>query len=192
MAEQKDKKSLIEQFSKIKQENISLRARIKNLDKANISLKKKLKSIEEDRVELDEKVEAMNLSLEKKIEDVSRLTEDIKSLADTTRVKVSTEEEEMVEGVELPPIVVRSQREQALNEMKVISGKIIAKNEANNFVVINLGENQGVAIGRKFDVYRNNISIARLEVIQARKNISAADIIYLDPKRKIRIGDIIK
>ena len=193
MREQKDKKGILEQFSKIKQENISLRVRMKELDKANFSLKKKLRTIEQERAGLDEKIERMNVSLEKKIEEVTRVTREIRSLPDYTKVRViGAEEREDAKEVELPPIVVRSDRQDPINELRIISGKIIAINETNNFVVINLGENQGVAIGRKLDVYRNNVAIGRLEVIQARKNISAADIFNVDSRRKIRIGDIVR
>lgn len=190
MREQKDKKGILEQFQKIKQENMSLRARIKSLDKANFSLKKKLRTIESERVKLDEKIGQMNVDIEKRIEEVIRVTQDIRSLSDYREVKVANDgKDKKIREVELPPIVVRSQRTNAINDLKIISGKIIAINEANNFVVINLGENQGVTIGRKFDIYRNNVSIARIEIIQARKNISAADIVRLDPKRRLRIGD---
>ncbi len=192
MREQKDKKEILEQVKKIRQENISLRARIKEVDKTNFTLKKKLKKIDEERVELDERVEKMNLDIDKRIEEVTRATKEIKAMADYENIKVRDNDRMKAETVELPPIVVKSERVNAINELRIISGKIIAMNETNNFVVINLGERQGVTIGRKFDVYRNNVAIARLEVIQSRKNISAADIINVNPRRKLKIGDAVR
>ncbi|MBU2541814.1 MAG: hypothetical protein KJ593_07945 [Candidatus Omnitrophica bacterium] len=192
MREQKDKKEILEQVKNIKQENISLRARIKEVDKTNFSLKNKLKRIDEERSQLDKKVEEMNLDIEKKIQEVTLATEEIKAMSGYEQIKSAASQEGETKGVELPPIIVKGEKIDAINDLRIISGKVIAINETNNFVVINLGENQGVTIGRKFDVYRNKVTIARLEVIQARKNISAADVINVNPKRDIRIGDTVR
>lgn len=197
LREQKDKKALEDQLTAIKQENILLRASIKELDKVNFAIKNKLKSIEEQRVELDERVEQMNVSLEQKINEVAKATKEIRSLPGSDMAKVASIEPETgsqgtAQNVELPPIVVKGQDVNAVNNLKIISGKVIALNEQSNFAVINLGENHGIGIGRKFDVYHNNVKIARIEVVQTRKNISAADIVNQDPKRKIKIGDAVR
>lgn len=191
LREQKDKKEILEQLVSIKQENLSLRSSIKEINSSNFALKNKLKSIDEQRAQLDVRVEQMNASLEQKIDEVAKATKDIRSLPGAgDKPTISSQAETLAKNVELPPIVVKG--EEAVNDLKIISGKVIALNDANNFVVINLGENQGLSIGRKLDVYRNNVSIGRIEVVQTRKNISAADIIKLDPKRKIKVGDIVR
>ncbi len=193
MREQKDKKEILDQLTLIKQENLSLRAKLKELDKANLSLKEKLRTIEGARLDLEQRVDQINVSLDKKMDEVANLTKEIKSLPGQEKFSASkTKYDGDSKDVDLPPIVVRSNKEEAINELKIISGKIIALNEANNFVVINLGESQGITIGRKFEVLRNDVSIGRLEVIQTRKNISAADIVSMDAKRKIKIGDTVK
>ena len=189
LREQKDKKEILDQLVSIKQENLSLRSSIKEINSANFALKNKLKSIDEQRVQLDARVEQMNASLEQKIDEVAKATKDIRSLPGGNKPAVSTQDETPAKNVELPPIVVKGED---VNSLKIISGKVIALNDANNFVVINLGENQGLSIGRKLDVYHNNVSIGRIEVVQTRKNISAADIIKLDPKRKIKVGDAVR
>lgn len=193
MREQKDKKEIMDQLVNIKQENISLRASIKELTSANLAIKNKLKSIEEQRVALDERVEQMNASLEQKIDEVTKATRAIKSLpgAGNKPTASNAPEGRDAKNVELPPIVVKSE-ESSVNNLKVLSGKIIALNDANNFVVINLGENHGIAIGRKFDVSHNNVHVGRVEVVQTRKNICAADIVNLEPKRKIKVGDTVR
>lgn len=194
LREQKDKQHILDQLTVIKQENLSLRARIKELDKTNLALKEKMKSLEDDRLVLEGKIDQMDVNLDRKIQEVAKVAGDIQSLARAQdKMKVSrTQEKGSSEEVELPPIVVKGDRQEAINDLKIISGKIVAINETNNFVVVNLGENQGVTIGRKFEVYRNSVSIGSIEVIQTRKNISAADILSSDPKHKIRIGDTVK
>ncbi len=189
LREQKDKKEILDQLVSIKQENLTLRSSIKEINSANFALKNKLKSIEEQRVQLDERVEQMNASLEQKIDEVAKATKDIRSLPGGNKPTVRAQEEAQAKNVELPPIVVKGED---VNNLKIISGKVIALNDANNFVVINLGENQGLSIGRKLDVYHNNVNIGRIEVVQTRKNISAADIIKLDAKRKIKVGDAVR
>jgi hypothetical protein len=97
------------------------------------------------------------------------------------------------ESVELPPIVVRPapKEEPAIEEPAVaLEGKILAINKDNNFVIIDFGSDAGAKVGDAFQVYRDGKAIANIEVIQARRNISACDI-----KREsasIKIGDIVK
>jgi hypothetical protein len=71
-----------------------------------------------------------------------------------------------------------------------LSGKVVSVDEANNFVIIDLGENAGVKVGNGFKVYHSDKQIASIEVIQARKDISAADI--KQKSQKIQVGDLVK
>jgi len=57
------------------------------------------------------------------------------------------------------------------------AGKILTVNGQHNFVVIDIGQEQGVAIGREFGVVRNGESVGLIRVIEVRKRISAADIL---------------
>ena len=97
-------------------------------------------------------------------------------------------------GVGFPPIVVGSNGEsESFNPGKAapgLQGKVISVNEANNFVIVDLGEQAGVRLGDNLSVYRDSKYIARLEVIQIRKDISAADL--KDQWSKVRIGDIVR
>ena len=99
--------------------------------------------------------------------------------------------------VELPPIVVNanSQSQQIQNAPQVTEtgksqGTIISINEPNNFAIVDLGEGDGSQVGKRLNVFRNNKSIAILEVIQVRKDISAADI--KQSSIKIKVGDIVR
>ncbi len=94
--------------------------------------------------------------------------------------------------VELPPIVVSSNGEPMnfKTGMAGFNGRVISINEVNNFVIVDIGENKGITLGDSLSVYRDSKYIARLEVIQVRKDISAADL--KDQWSKVRIGDIIR
>ena len=60
----------------------------------------------------------------------------------------------------------------------------------NNFVIVNIGEGTGVRLGEQLSVYRDSKYIAKLEVIQVRKDISAADI--KEQSSKIKVGDSVR
>jgi hypothetical protein len=96
--------------------------------------------------------------------------------------------------VELPPIIVSSNGPAVsfnAGEAGVgLQGKVISVNEANNFVIVDLGEKTGIHLGDNLSVYRDSKYIARLEVIQIRKDISAADL--KDQWSKVRVGDVVR
>ena len=57
-------------------------------------------------------------------------------------------------------------------------------------MIVDLGEKSGVRLGDSLSVYRDSKYIARLEVIQVRGDISAADL--KDQWSKVKVGDIIR
>ena len=62
--------------------------------------------------------------------------------------------------------------------------------QENNFIIVDIGKSQGIRLGDVLGVYRQGKYIARLEVIQVRSDISAADI--KDQWSKVKVGDSIK
>ena len=102
--------------------------------------------------------------------------------------------------VELPPIIVNAKVQAgpdaaAMNRTTAEpvpekAGSIISINEQNNFVIVDLGEGEGSHVGKQLKAYRGNNAIADLEVIQVRKDISAADI--KSKSTVLRVGDIVR
>lgn len=72
-----------------------------------------------------------------------------------------------------------------------LKGKILLVNRQQQFVVINLGKNNGIRHGMIFDVYRNDQKIGSLRVVEVRNNLSAADIIRTS-EDIIQKNDIVK
>jgi hypothetical protein len=70
-------------------------------------------------------------------------------------------------------------------------GQVLAVNEENNFVIIDLGQTDNVRVGQIFSVYRANQKIGSVEVIQTRNEISAADIKSVSSGSKIKVGDVV-
>lgn len=103
--------------------------------------------------------------------------------------------EQAGKAVELPPIMIGPQTP-LLNVMPSLSapvtpvpgmtvaaedpsipnGKILTVNEDHQFVVIGLGEKDGVSPGMKFKVLRGGEEVGTVEVIETRPHIAAADI----------------
>lgn len=89
--------------------------------------------------------------------------------------------------VELPPIVlhrggmdaasnVRTNPLERMSRQAEFRGRVVTVNREHNFVVIDLGKQDGIKLGDSFNVYRGNLLIGAIEVIQTRDRISAADI----------------
>ena len=84
-------------------------------------------------------------------------------------------------AIELSPIIVdQDQLSGDVSEPQPIetgvNGNVISVNDENNFVIVNLGQDTGLQLGDKLNVYRGAEYIAGLEIIQVRKDIAAADI----------------
>ncbi|HOX55015.1 MAG: hypothetical protein PHI86_03595 [Candidatus Omnitrophica bacterium] len=187
--EKSDKANIAEQIEKIRQENVTLRRQVKELSTAKLSLEKGLKNLEYEKDNLAERISTTEDILQTRMRELLEMKKDIESSLGTDlsgRPKDS-------ESVELPPIVVKGGGSQSsgqpvqVNEKPV--GKVLSVNEDQNFVIIDVGENNNIKMGDVFRVFRDNQHIATVEVIQTRKDISAADIKY--SKGKISAGDSI-
>lgn len=179
--EKQDRSKLQAQLTDYKQENYSLRSRLKQFMDSKIYLEKKLKEADDKRAELSGRINQMGTVLENKAASIY----DKKEEAPSNLTSASS-------NVELSPIVVRSQGQEkaSVPPEGLYSGKVININAANNFVIVDIGENQGIEKGASLHVWRGGEDIATLEVIQTRANVSAADI--KQKSQAIRAGDIVR
>ena len=72
-----------------------------------------------------------------------------------------------------------------------LKGRIVAVNSEHNFVVIDIGKQDGIETGEEFDIYRGQAYIGLIEVIQMRDRISACDIKDVKGGRSLKIDDMI-
>jgi len=99
--------------------------------------------------------------------------------------------------VELPTI--RAQKTAMLTtpsleragETEELKGKVVTINMEHNFVVIDLGKQDGIDVGNKFNVYREETLLGSVEIIQARDKIAAADIKDLKEGMNIEVNDTV-
>ena len=87
--------------------------------------------------------------------------------------------------MELPPIVVKPN----IPGLRAVQGEVVAVNRDESFVVVNIGEDTGIVPGTLLKVYRADVNIATLEVIETRKEICAADINEVVGDYVIQQGD---
>lgn len=200
--EKDDKRKVITQANLFKEENYALRSRVKDLMGAKVSLEKKLKGTEDKRIELVNRLNQMDELLQEKLSEILDTKQDIgdikKGLAPSSG-----------SSVELPPILVPGSSEagaqSAVKEAPPLplaapgaeistqshsGGKVISINEENNFVILDIGENQGMYQGQILYVYRGQQQIASLEVVEVRANVCAADI--KEKAAYLKIGDMVK
>ncbi|MFH1782198.1 MAG: hypothetical protein ABH848_01110 [Candidatus Omnitrophota bacterium] len=104
--------------------------------------------------------------------------------------------------VDLPPIIL--QREGSESSGNIISayksireegtgkGRVVTINRDHKFVVIDIGEDNRVKVGDRFNVYKGRKLAGLIEVIQARQKIAACDIKDEIKELKIEVGDKVR
>ncbi|MDD5653310.1 MAG: hypothetical protein PHT31_04000 [Candidatus Omnitrophica bacterium] len=194
VGEKNDKLQIQDSFKAIKTENAMLRRQLKNLNDRKISLERKLATAQEKSHTLESRFNEMDVLLKDKMLQLEKISRTVPSSEATAKE----------EPVELTPIVVRPPSETTTMpsittpaaETSAASipqkeGKISAVNRDNNFVIIDLGEEQSARVGDVFNVYNKaNKPIGVVEIIETRKAISACDI--QRENEKIQVGDKVR
>ncbi|HQP10175.1 MAG TPA: hypothetical protein PKV41_02185 [Candidatus Omnitrophota bacterium] len=184
-----DKKFIADRAEKLNAENQNLRQQMKQLVTVKNALEKSIVRLSQEKDKVEGKLGKTETMIQSKIDEIWEIKDDLdRSIRSAGTDKPSTSE------VELPPIVVSSNGDAvSYNTGEAtpgFNGRVISVNESNNFVIVDIGENKGIRLGDSLSVYRDSKYIARLEVIQVRKDISAADL--KDQWSQVKVGDIIR
>ena len=184
-----DRKFEETQVTKFKEENLELRGQLKNLVSSKNALEKSIIRLTQDKVKMEKKIGQTETIIQSKIDEIWEIKDSLDQSIKSSNIDKLTNDE-----VELPPIVVKADSRAANYSSGIASpgfnGRVVSINDENNFVIVDIGETQGIRLGDALSVYRDSKYIARLEVIQVRKDIAAADI--KDQWSQIRIGDVIR
>lgn len=182
-----DKKFVAENFEKINNENVELRNQLKQLVSSKSVLEKSIVRMADDKSKIEKKLGQSETIVQSKIDEIWQIKDSLDKTIKDSKAPDSGD-------VELPPIVVSSDGPTANFKTGMsapgFNGKVVSINQDNNFVILNIGEDAGVRLGDTISVYSDSKYIARLEVIQVRKDICAADI--KDQRTKIKVGDIVR
>ncbi len=116
-------------------------------------------------------------TVQSKYEDVARTVKQLKDKFEQLKRRKSAE------PVELPPVVVKPE--------KNLEGKVLVVNDVFKFVVINLGQNDGLAEGMLLDVVRGSEKIARLQVERLYDSLAASTVVRQQPNTSIQVNDTV-
>lgn len=185
--EKRDKKSLLDQLEGMRRENFDLKTKMLALGDRKSTLETKLVDLQQEREILAKRLSELDSILQERVDQIIQVKDDLKA-ARIEAKQVSTKDSRVVQ---LQPIVVKAGNEGSGSKGVPVGGQVLAINDENNFVIVDVGEDDGVKSGQTLSVYRNNQRIGTLEVIQTRKEISAADIKNVNSGSVIKIGDMV-
>lgn len=144
-------------------------------DKSNLQIK--LYSMEKELVDKNEELYKLKLAFRNKVQDEER-----------SRAEAYHAPEE----VDLPRIILDNRMTYSKRSMSLgQEGRILTVNADHDFVVIDLGRQDGIDLGTIFDVYRRGRIIGCIETIQTRERISACDIVDLEEGMSIEIDNVV-
>jgi len=183
-----DKKFIVNRAEKLSEDNKELRSKLKKLVSVKNALEKSIVRVTQEKEKVEGKLGRTETLIQSKIDEIWDIKDELDHSIRASKDGITTSE------IELPPIVVSSSGAvESFNtgeSSASFNGSVISINESNNFVIVDIGENSGIRLGDNLSVYRESKYIARLEVIQVREDISAADL--KDQWSKIKVGDVIR
>jgi len=183
--EKKDKRQLLDEVKALKNEHAILLRQLKTVNNQRAALEKRVQETEQAKTGLEERLNNMNDMLEYKLSEVMDVKKDLEKIQEGAQMSPPTSKG----SIELPPIIVRSAAGGVAAPV-TYKGKVVAVNKENNFIIIDLGEEDAVKPGIGFNVYHNSNKIAFVEIIQTRKNVSACDI--KQASASINVGDEVR
>ncbi|NLE64997.1 MAG: hypothetical protein GX606_03670, partial [Elusimicrobia bacterium] len=158
-----------EMADRVSAENQQLRSQVKELTSTKVALERSVSRLSDEKATIERKLIETENIIQGRIDDIWQIKKDIDKRFEPQQAGGG--------AVELAPIVVNASVEPAQAKPEVRrSGEVVSVNEANNFVIVNLGQKDGVRVGDTYKVYRAGKQVGTVSIIQVRSEISAADI----------------
>ncbi len=85
---------------------------------------------------------------------------------------------------------VAGAQSEKVGDENVLAARILSINRIHNFLVIDLGISDGVAEGTSLNLLKNGRSVATIQVVRAKGNVSACDIKRVDSNVLLKEGDV--
>ncbi|MBU1112778.1 MAG: hypothetical protein KKH93_02740 [Candidatus Omnitrophica bacterium] len=183
VSEREERSSAVTELRKLRNENVSLKREIILANNEKLKLQDNLKSTMEKKDNLEGRIsDAENVLKEKSMafEDLQGRLEE--AIVGGKRIVASESA-----SVQLPPIIVKPETP----GLRGLRGEVIAVNKEEKFVVVDIGEASGIRPGNLLKVMRGDREVATLEVIETRREISAADVREVAGGMMIQEGDIV-
>lgn len=181
-----DKMQIQDSFKEMKGDNTTLTRQLKSLNNRKVNLERKLQDFSEERLALQRRINELETMFKEKAIQANDLNEQLDAIRSGVKPEIQPKE-----SVVLPSIVIKPSSDASGQDFSAgLKGKIMALNRENNFVIIDLGENQEVKEGDSFQVFHGDKKVANITVIQTRQGISACDI--KKETEPIEIGDTVR
>jgi hypothetical protein len=168
---------------KLRDENVSLKRELVLANKEKLKIQEDLKGTMEKKEGLEDRLSDAENVLKEKTLAFDDLQNQLQRAITGGKKLTATESA----SVELPPIVVKPEAP----GLKGLRGEVIAVNTEEKFIVVDIGESSGLRPGALLKVMRGDKEIATVEVIETRREISAADIKEVIGGFSIKEGDIV-
>ncbi len=194
--ERNNRKYFDEKLDKFKGENSQLRTQIKELTSTKITLEKNISELKKSKDAVEKRLAEAENIVQGRLDDILNIKNSLEQRFPSVKQAAAQAAVSQAQGkskeVELPPIVV-SATASGNNDSAVpagFNGKVVSINGDENFVVVDIGQDSGIHVGDRLSVYHDNQYISDLEIIQVRKNVSAADI--KEKSADLRVGDTVR
>jgi len=180
-------------YENIAMENSALRSKISKFE----GIAKEYNSLLAEKENMNTRLARLESEIEYKDREINKFKVALQENAAAGSVETRAETYHSPKEVDLPPIVAQKIAKfttpslERIGENAKLKGRIITINKEHNFVVIDLGKQDGIDIGNNFNVYRGEILLGSVEIIQARDRIAAADIKDLKEGMSIEINDTV-
>lgn len=193
-AAQEEARRLTATVHEISQARDTLQGDISKRDETMEQLNKELEQIRTEREQLNTQLISVQDQTKKLEYQLAQLRKERKELAaKLTEVKGTTVELEKVvvkpqEPMNLPPPPVSS----SPVDSTTVTGRVLVVNREYDFLVINVGKANGVAIGDEFEIWRDSQSVGRVKVEKLYEALSAASLLPGTDKQQVHEGDTVR
>jgi len=184
VSEREARRKVEEELGQLRGDNIRIKREFVMVNKTKARLENQLGDVAQKKVALERKLSEIEYILREKSLEMITLQEQLSSVVRGAK-QISRSDSA---AVELPPIVVKPEAKSSV-PLGRLSGEIIAVNQREKFVIIDLGDISGVRPGLKFSITRDGQKVGVIEVVETRREISAGDIKELRSGVSIKEGD---
>ncbi len=179
-----------EEVAKVNETRQSLSHAVEERQQEVIRLSSELQQVQEARQQIEKQL----ASLTTEHQATQRQLKDFEQAKTALEAKVLELSQQA--PVELDRVLVTGQAESdpsagasSQASAKTSSGQVIVVNKEYDFIVMNLGRNQGISIGQEFRVIRDNEILGQVKVEKLYDELSAATILPNSKKDSIQEGD---
>ncbi len=181
VSEREERAAAVKELRKLRSENVSLKRELVFSNKEQVRAQDRLKKALIRKEELEGKIANAESIVRDKSLAFEELQKQLVKTMDSSRDVITDSA-----SVELPPIVVKP----GTPGLRGLRGEVISVVRDENFVVVDIGESSGLRPGALLRILRGDREIGTVEVVETRKEISAANIEQIIGGATIQEGDI--